>query len=69
MLCTPMISNVAVTKTLVDGGAGFNILSVETFDMLHVPYDQLQPTKPFLGVTDGSTITWGRCTSRHLWQA
>ena len=55
MLCWPVISNVHVTKTLIDGGAGLNVLSVDTFDRLQVPYDQLQPTKPFSGVTDGST--------------
>ena len=44
MLCSPIISNVRVTKTLIDGGAGLNVLSVETFDRLQVPYDQLQPT-------------------------
>jgi hypothetical protein len=47
MLCSPTISNVLVTKTLIDGGAGLNILSIETFDRLQVPYDLLQPTKPF----------------------
>ena len=41
MLCSPIISNVQVTKTLIDGGAGLNVLSVETFDRLQVPYDQL----------------------------
>ena len=49
-----------VTKTLIDGGAGLNILSVETFDNIQVPYDQLQPTKPFSGVTDGSTTPIGQ---------
>ena len=60
MLCSPVISNVLVTKTLIDGGAGLNVLSVETFDRLQVPYDQLQPTKPFSGVTDGSTHLIGQ---------
>ena len=60
MLCSPIISNVRVTKTLIDGGAGLNVLSVETFDRLQVPYDQLQPTKPFSGVTDGSTTPIGQ---------
>ena len=55
MLCSPVISNVTVTKTLIDGGAGLNVLSVQTFDRLPVPYYQLHPTKPFSGVTDGST--------------
>ena len=41
MLCSPVISNVQVTKTLIDGGAGLNVLSVDMFDNLQVPYDQL----------------------------
>jgi hypothetical protein len=60
MLCTPTISNVAVTKTLIDGGAGLNVISIETFETLQVPYDQLMPTRPFSGVTDGSTIPLGQ---------
>ena len=46
MLCSPIISNIQVTKTLIDSGAGLNVLSVKTFDNLQVPYDQLQPIKP-----------------------
>ena len=60
MLCSPTINNVLVTKTLIDGGAGLNVLSVEMFDRLQVPYDQLQPMKPFSGVTDGSTNRVGQ---------
>ena len=60
MLCSPIISNVLVTKTLIDSGAGLNVLSVETFNNLQVPYSQLQPTKPFSGVTDGSTVPIGQ---------
>src|SRR4051812_36127132 len=60
MLCSPVINNLLVTRTLIDGGAGLNVLSVETFNNLQVPYDQLQPTKPFSGVTDGSTILIGQ---------
>ena len=41
MLCSPVISNVQVTKTLINGEAGLNVLFVETFDKLQVPYDQL----------------------------
>ena len=39
MLCSPIISNVQVTKTLIDGGAGLNVMSIETFDSFQVPYD------------------------------
>lgn len=59
-LCSLVISNVQVTKTLIDGGAGLSVPSIETFDGLQVPYDQLQPTKPFSGVTDGSTTPIGQ---------
>ena len=47
-------------QDLIDGGAGLNVLSVATFDNLQMPYDQLQPTKPFSGVTDGSTVPIGQ---------
>jgi hypothetical protein len=60
MLCTPTISNIAITKTLIDGGAGLNMISVETFELLQVPYKQLLPTRPFSGVTDGSTMPLGQ---------
>ena len=60
MLCSPIISNVHVTKTLIDGGVGLSVLSVKMFDSLQVPFDQLQPTKPFSGVTDGSTTPIGQ---------
>ena len=60
MLCSPVISNVTVTKTLIDGGARLNVLSVQTFNRLQVPYYQLHPTKPFSGVTDGSTHPIGQ---------
>ena len=56
MLCTPTINNVAVTKTLVDDSAGLNMISIETFEMLQVPYERLMPTRPFSGITDGSTV-------------
>ena len=36
MLSSPIISNVHVTKTLIDGEAGLNVLSVQTFNRLQV---------------------------------
>ena len=33
MLCTPTICHVAVTKTLINGGVGLNVLSVEDFSL------------------------------------
>jgi hypothetical protein len=74
MHCTPTISNVLVTKTFIDDGTGLKVLSVETFETLQVPYDQLLPTKHFSGVTNGSTVpigqirlpvTFGKCGNYH----
>ena len=60
MLCTPTICQVVVTKTLVDGGAGLNVLSLEAFCLLHVPHKRLRPTKPFSGVGGGSASPLGQ---------
>ena len=59
MLCTPTICQVAVTRTLIDEGAGLSVLSVEAFSLLHIPLERLQPSKPFLGVGGGSTGSLG----------
>jgi hypothetical protein len=56
LLCTPTINNVAVNRTLIDEGAGLNIISVEIFEKMQVPYHRLMPTRPFFGVTEGSTM-------------
>ena len=56
---TPTINNIAVTKTLLDGGAGLNVLSIETFEKLKVAYERLAPTSLFTGVTNGTIIPLG----------
>jgi hypothetical protein len=60
LVCTTTINNITVTKTLIDGGVGLNIISVETFEKMQVPYDHLMPTRPFFGGTDGSTMPLGQ---------
>ena len=60
MLCTPTLCQVAVTRTLIDGGAGLNVLSVEAFSLLHVPLERLQPSRPFSGVGGSSTGSLGQ---------
>jgi hypothetical protein len=59
LLCMPTINNIAVNRTLIDGGAGLNIISVEIFEKMQVPYYRLMPTRPFFGVTEGSTTPIG----------
>jgi hypothetical protein len=56
----PTINNIAVNRTLIDGGAGLNIISVEVFEKMQVPYHRLMPTRPFFGVTEGSTTPIGQ---------
>jgi hypothetical protein len=60
LLCTPTINNIAINRTLIDGGAGLNIISVEVFEKMQVPYHWLMPTRPFFGVTEGSTTPIGQ---------
>ncbi|KAI5007465.1 hypothetical protein ZWY2020_051024 [Hordeum vulgare] len=61
MMCTPTISNILVTKTLIDNGAWLNVLLVATFEKLQLPYEQLTLTKPFSGVTEGPPYPIGKC--------
>ena len=42
------------------GGAGLNVVSVETFEKLQVPYERLAPTRLFTGVIDGTTVPLGQ---------
>jgi hypothetical protein len=60
LLCTPTINNIAVNRTLIDGGAGLNIISVEVFEKMQVSYHRLMPTRPFFGVTEGATTPIGQ---------
>jgi hypothetical protein len=60
LLCTPTINNITVNHTLIDGGAGLNIISVEVFEKMQVPYHRLMPTRPFFRVTEGSTTPIGQ---------
>jgi hypothetical protein len=60
LLCTPIINNIAINRTLIDGGAGLNIISVEVFEKMQVSYHRLMPTQPFFRVTEGSTTPIGQ---------
>ena len=70
MLRTPTVCHVKITRTLIYGGAGLNVLSTEAFGLLHVPHIRVRPSKAFSGVGDGSTrplgqirlpVTFGTC--------
>jgi hypothetical protein len=44
IVCMPKIINIVVNHTLIDGGAGLNIISIEVFEKMQVSYHQLMPT-------------------------
>jgi hypothetical protein len=49
LLCTPTINNIAINRTLIDGGAGLNIISVEVFEKMQVSYHRSCPLGLSLG--------------------
>lgn len=55
----PTICNIKVTKMMVDGGAGLNLLSPAVFEKMQVPPGILWPTRPFFGATPVVTIPIG----------
>ncbi|KAM0882593.1 hypothetical protein ACQ4PT_032202 [Festuca glaucescens] len=60
LLCTPTINNVDIKRTLIDGGAGLNVISIDTYEKMQLPLELLMPTRPFRGVTDGATTPLGQ---------
>jgi hypothetical protein len=55
LVVSPIINNVTVTKMLVDGGAGLNLISVKLIEKLQIAEEQLAPTGTFQGVSPGAT--------------
>ena len=60
LVVSPTINNTKVTKMLVDGGAGINLLSARVFARLQVPAGRLRPTGTFQGVNPGVTQPLGQ---------
>lgn len=60
IVVSPTIHNIKVTKTLIDGGGGLNIISSKVFNLMQIPYEHLMPTRPFSGVTSGTTTPIGK---------
>jgi hypothetical protein len=60
LLCTANINNITVNRTLINGGVGLNIISLEVFEKMQVLYHWLMPTWPFFRVTEGSTTPIGQ---------
>ena len=62
MLVSPTIRNLKVTKMLVDGGAGLNLISPIVIKRLQIPDGDLEETGTFQGVSLGRSQPKGKVT-------
>ena len=62
MLVSPTICNLKVTKMLVDGGAGLNLISPVVTKRLQIPAGDLEETGMFQGVNPGRSQPKGKVT-------
>ena len=60
LVVSPIIHNVVVSKMLIDGGAGLNLISAKLMEKLQISEEQLCPTGPFQGVNPGTTQPRGK---------
>ena len=60
LVVSPVINNVRVTKMLVDGGSGLNLISVQLMEKLQISEERLEPTGSFQGVNPGNTQPLGK---------
>jgi len=62
LLVSPTIRNLKVTKMLVDGGAGLNLISPDVISRLQIPDEDLEETGSFQGVNPGRYQPKGKIT-------
>lgn len=54
LVLDPVVRNVKLKRTLIDGGSALNILFTKTLDEMQIPRSELKPsTAPFNGVIPG----------------
>ncbi|KAE8766311.1 hypothetical protein D1007_62481 [Hordeum vulgare] len=61
-LVSPTICNLRVTKILVDGGAGLNLISPDVIRKLQIPEEDLEDTSAFQGINLGNIQPKGKIT-------
>ena len=61
-MVSPTIRNLQVTKMLVDGGAGLNLISPDVIKRLQIPDEDLKETGSFQGVNPGRNQPKGKIT-------
>ena len=53
-MVSPIVGTTHLTKVLMDGGSGLNILYASTLDRMGIPWSNLRPSKvPFYGIILG----------------
>jgi hypothetical protein len=62
LLVSPTIRNLKVTKMLVDGGAGLNLISPKVISKLQIAEEELKATVTFQGVNPGRSHPKGKVT-------
>ena len=62
LVTAPVISNVKLYHVLIDGGAGFNVISYAAFKQLQIPESKLTPSRPFSGVGPHPVFPLGSIT-------
>jgi hypothetical protein len=61
-LVSPTIRNLKVTKMLVDGGAGLNLISLKVISKLQITDEDLKVTGTFQGINPGRSRPKGEIT-------
>ena len=61
-MVSPTIRNLKVTKMLVDGGAGLNLISSAVIKKLQIPDGELEETETFQGINPGRSKPKGKIT-------
>ena len=61
-MVSPTICNLKVTKMLVDGGAGMNLISPDVIKRLQIPDKDLEETGSFQGISPGRNKPKGQVT-------
>ena len=68
-MVSPTIRNLKVTKMLVDGGAGLNLISSAALQKLQIPDSELEETGTFQGINPGRSKPKGKDhVAGNIWQ-
>ena len=62
MLVSPTIRNLKVTRMLVDGGAGLNLISPKFISKLEIAEEELKVMGTFQGINPGRIHPKGKIT-------